>query len=229
MAVNFRKRVKIAPGVRLNLSKSGISLTTGIRGASVTTGKNGIYANTGLPGTGIYQRKKIGGKSDSATQPKDASYTVDDSNIGAAQKLIADLNAQFDAIGIREKNIVIIASTLPFYLFGIVKNILNSMGIRSGVTIKRSTNCVLIGDKKEMSKLNYQQIATLNLQGAGISVFRISTTPSESGVLIEPIAIDMAMIKASKGNSTLRKVAIILFSIVAFLLAIVILSVIFAE
>jgi len=57
----FRKRIKIAPGVNVNLSKSGISGTFGVKGASVNVGKNGVYANTGIPGTGIYDRKKISG------------------------------------------------------------------------------------------------------------------------------------------------------------------------
>jgi len=55
----FRKRIKIAPGVNVNLSKSGISGTFGAKGASVNMGKNGVYANAGIPGTGIYDRKRL--------------------------------------------------------------------------------------------------------------------------------------------------------------------------
>lgn len=61
MAWNYRKRITIAPGVRLNVSKGGISTTYGMRGASITSGKNGTYLNTGIPGTGVYNRQKIGG------------------------------------------------------------------------------------------------------------------------------------------------------------------------
>ena len=57
----FRKRIKVAPGVNVNLSKSGVSGTFGGAGASVNVGKNGVYANTGIPGTGIYDRQKLGG------------------------------------------------------------------------------------------------------------------------------------------------------------------------
>jgi len=57
----FRKRIKVAPGVNVNLSKSGVSGTFGGKGASVNVGKNGVYANTGIPGTGIYDRQKLGG------------------------------------------------------------------------------------------------------------------------------------------------------------------------
>lgn len=43
MGWNFRKRVKVFPGFKLNFSKSGISGTVGIRGASVTVGPKGVY------------------------------------------------------------------------------------------------------------------------------------------------------------------------------------------
>lgn len=65
MGWRFRKRIKILPGVRINLSKSGISTTVGVRGASVTFGPNGTYVNTGIPGTGIYSRERISRRSGS--------------------------------------------------------------------------------------------------------------------------------------------------------------------
>lgn len=61
MAINFRKRKKVLPGVYLNFSKKGISTTVGPRGANINFGKKGAYLNTGIPGTGLYSRKKIGG------------------------------------------------------------------------------------------------------------------------------------------------------------------------
>ena len=51
------------PGVKLNISKSGISTTIGRKGASVNIGSNGAYLNTGVPGTGIYRRDKISSNS----------------------------------------------------------------------------------------------------------------------------------------------------------------------
>jgi hypothetical protein len=67
-SMRFRKSIKIAPGVKVNLSKSGISGTFGVKGASVNVGKNGAYLNTGIPGTGIYDRQKIGGAAPGADQ-----------------------------------------------------------------------------------------------------------------------------------------------------------------
>ena len=61
MAWNYRKRIKIAPGINLNLSKGGVSTSVGPRGAKVTFGKNGTYLNTSIPGTGLYSRTKLSG------------------------------------------------------------------------------------------------------------------------------------------------------------------------
>lgn len=57
--MRFRKRIKLAPGLRLNLSGSGLSLTTGLRGASFNFGKRGAFFNTGVPGTGLYSRTPL--------------------------------------------------------------------------------------------------------------------------------------------------------------------------
>lgn len=57
--MRFRKRIKLAKGLRVNVSKSGLSLNAGIPGLSVNFGKKGAYLNTGVPGTGLYDRKRI--------------------------------------------------------------------------------------------------------------------------------------------------------------------------
>ncbi|RBA61313.1 hypothetical protein DQ403_04940 [Stutzerimonas zhaodongensis] len=49
----FQKRITLAPGIRLNISKSGVSASFGPRGLSVTAGKRGTSLNLGLPGTGL--------------------------------------------------------------------------------------------------------------------------------------------------------------------------------
>ena len=54
MGLRLRKRVKIAPGVYLNVGKSGISASVGPRGATVNM-KPGrkTRASIGVPGTGV--------------------------------------------------------------------------------------------------------------------------------------------------------------------------------
>jgi hypothetical protein len=59
---NFRfyRRVSIFPGLSVNISKSGPSLTVGMRGAHVTVGSKGIRRTVGIPGTGIYYTSHSG-------------------------------------------------------------------------------------------------------------------------------------------------------------------------
>lgn len=74
MAWNYRKRVKLFPGVYLNFSKSGMSTSIGPKGVKFTFGKNGTYLNTSIPGTGLYSRQKIAdsnGKSNTKTMKKE--------------------------------------------------------------------------------------------------------------------------------------------------------------
>lgn len=61
MAWRFRKRIRLIPGVYLNLSTKGISTTIGPRGLSLNIGSKGSYLNTGIPGTGLYNRISLEG------------------------------------------------------------------------------------------------------------------------------------------------------------------------
>lgn len=53
MAFRFRKSVKLFPGVRMNLSKSGASVSLGAPGATLNLSKRGALATFGVPGTGL--------------------------------------------------------------------------------------------------------------------------------------------------------------------------------
>ena len=58
--MRFRKSVKITKGVKLNLSKSGPSLTVGPgKGISFNVGSKGAYLNWSIPGTGVYDRVRL--------------------------------------------------------------------------------------------------------------------------------------------------------------------------
>lgn len=80
MTWSFRRRVKIAPGVYINVSKRGVSTSLGPRGAKLTIGKNGTYLNTGIPGTGLYQRRKISGPA-GKSNAKDFMKKTDNINL----------------------------------------------------------------------------------------------------------------------------------------------------
>lgn len=53
MGMRYRKSIKICKGVRMNLSKSGPSLSLGGRGCSVNINKHGVRNTVGIPGTGL--------------------------------------------------------------------------------------------------------------------------------------------------------------------------------
>lgn len=49
----FRSSFRIVPGIRLNLSKTGMSTSVGRRGVWFTVGPRGTRTTVGLPGTGV--------------------------------------------------------------------------------------------------------------------------------------------------------------------------------
>jgi hypothetical protein len=62
MGLRFQRRIKLFPGLHMNLSRSGVGLSIGGRGAHIgITARGQRYASVGLPGTGVswreYERK----------------------------------------------------------------------------------------------------------------------------------------------------------------------------
>ena len=62
MGLRFRKSIKVAPGVKINLNKKSTSVTLGKKGAHYTVNSKGKKtASVGIPGTGISYTKTING------------------------------------------------------------------------------------------------------------------------------------------------------------------------
>jgi len=59
MGFRFWRRLKILPGVTLNLSKTGASVSFGRRGARLTFGPGGARGTVGIPGTGLFYTTKL--------------------------------------------------------------------------------------------------------------------------------------------------------------------------
>jgi hypothetical protein len=53
MAFRFRRSIRLAPGLRVNVSKRGASLSVGPRGATMNLSGRGTRSTVGLPGTGL--------------------------------------------------------------------------------------------------------------------------------------------------------------------------------
>lgn len=62
MGFKFRKSIKVAPGVKVNLSRSGVGVSAGVKGARVSTGPLGTRITTSVPGTGLSYEKRLSNK-----------------------------------------------------------------------------------------------------------------------------------------------------------------------
>jgi Protein of unknown function (DUF4236) len=56
MTWRFRKRIKLLPGLWINLSKGAPSLSIGGKGVTTNIGKKGVATTLGIPGTGLSYR-----------------------------------------------------------------------------------------------------------------------------------------------------------------------------
>src|ERR1700694_2247166 len=54
MGLRFYRRVHLFPGISVNVSRSGPSLTVGVCGAHVTVSRSGETRRVGLSGQGVY-------------------------------------------------------------------------------------------------------------------------------------------------------------------------------
>jgi hypothetical protein len=57
MGFRFRRSIRLAPAVRLNVGLKRTSVSIGIRGLSYTAGPAGRRVTAGVPGTGLYWTK----------------------------------------------------------------------------------------------------------------------------------------------------------------------------
>ncbi len=98
MGFRFSKKVKILPGVRLNFSKSGTSISVGRRGASMNVNKNRVKTTFSLPGTGISytQTQKISPSSAN----RRSGYRFDSST----QTYFSSAGIELDPFNVRGKN-----------------------------------------------------------------------------------------------------------------------------
>lgn len=106
--MKFRRKLKIFPKVRLNISKSGVSTSLGIRGANATLGAKGAYINYGIPGTGIYDRTKISPDTNSYNEYRSFDRS---SNFINNNKSDASHNSLYEEIVIASGNVENIISS----------------------------------------------------------------------------------------------------------------------
>ena len=126
------------------MSKKGISTTVGPKGASMTFGPNGTYLNTSIPGTGMYNRRKISSNSSknnisfttpSPTLPSGCSFLLTILvifNLFFLVELLGEFSLCYDKWGIEDLKIFLIGN-VALVIVGLVFEF-----IRHSIQKKRS-------------------------------------------------------------------------------------------
>ena len=60
--LRFRRSIPLGRFLRLNVSKTGTSLSAGKPGATINVGKNGVDGTVGVPGTGLSYKQRLAGR-----------------------------------------------------------------------------------------------------------------------------------------------------------------------
>lgn len=118
----------------------------------------------------------------------------------------------------------IIAARSSLLSFGTIRNILKDMGVNFQTLVKKSTNCVLVGDKRRPSKYTRLKIETYRQEGQKISLMKISVldTPTISTTITEiPTNITQKNIVQ---NKKLQKIIRVLWCILGFIFLIILLA-----
>jgi len=105
LSFRFWQRVRLAPGVTLNLSKTMASLSLGPRGAKYTISPNGNRMTAGLTGTGLFYTvhdRKRAGRDGAAPAP--AVQQRDRLKLGFFQRLMTPADERRFIDGIRALN-----------------------------------------------------------------------------------------------------------------------------
>lgn len=94
MGFRLQRRVRIAPGLNVNISKSGLGLGLGPRGLKASVGPGGTRTSVGIPGTGMRYEKRYPRGSGTGRKPASvkkssaggAAAAVPATRVGAVSK-----------------------------------------------------------------------------------------------------------------------------------------------
>lgn len=101
MALRFNRRIRVAPGLTLNVSKSGASARVGVKGAGVTVGKRGVTTSAGLPGSGLSFSKTTSWKKIERLSARDQLHEITilfNRSLTAVEKIEAKLEQTKDRV-----------------------------------------------------------------------------------------------------------------------------------
>lgn len=85
MGLRFRKSIKVAPGVKLNIGKKSVGMSVGGKGARVSASTSGRKTTTvGIPGSGVsytHSSGDKGNKSNHSSAEYDENLYEDDNEL----------------------------------------------------------------------------------------------------------------------------------------------------
>lgn len=152
MGLRFYKSFKILPGVRINISKSGISWTLGSKAVKLNTGKRGTYLNLSIPKTGLSWRERLDKKGSETKQSLTKTETSRPNE--ESREIIQQYEKENDFI-----------LNLHKYADDVVtkEDFINHLNSVKGDSLKDSLRLVIDGDNKTINALIENYINTIEL------------------------------------------------------------------
>src|SRR5258708_38694342 len=93
MGWRFRTSFKIIPGLRLNLSRSGLSASIGGAPFTVNVGPRGVYGTGSIPGTGIQLRQRLTDDSRQGERPDEFADLPTPPQIGSGVSSLREIRS----------------------------------------------------------------------------------------------------------------------------------------
>lgn len=150
MGLSFRKSIQVLPGVKVNLSKSGVSLSTGIPGLHASINSKGqIRGTASIPGTGVRytKTKKITDLIPGAEEKKKAEKTTKKAEAPKTEKKVPEVKEAKPKKGDLSKAIMDIYAIADRQIEWIaIRNSSSNLGYEDWDYLKDRADKVLAGD-----------------------------------------------------------------------------------
>src|ERR1700733_2918753 len=114
MTLRFWRRVRLAPGLRLNLSKSGASVSVGRRGAWLTSGPRGQRVTVGATGMGLFWTEFHPWTNHGRISQSSGSQG------GMMRRPVYALAAALGSLPVRLRAVIVIAFIIPLGALGLL-------------------------------------------------------------------------------------------------------------
>ncbi len=161
MGIRFHRSIKIAKGLRLNISKKGLGVSAGPRGAKISAGPSGVYSNIGIPGSGLYARNKISGisKHTNSSNQNSGSSSATNSKSYDVQISIDDKTGK-EEIKVFDNGVEVYDKSLlrKIRLDSTFKERLQKLREQTDVIVKGKTNILVDIHKHSQSIPNWEEL-----------------------------------------------------------------------